>query len=76
MKIGFRTPLCYGAATVANLAVASVLAAPVAAAETAPSQPLRRLRQHLGTGLHNQEPCLQADMDEFVSLIMGRLRHP
>jgi S-formylglutathione hydrolase FrmB len=28
------------------------------------------------TGKHNQRACLQADMDHFVSLIMGRLRHP
>lgn len=28
------------------------------------------------TGKHNQQPCLQADMDHFVSLIMRRLRHP
>ncbi len=28
------------------------------------------------TGKHNQEACLQADMDHYVSLIMGRLRHP
>lgn len=28
------------------------------------------------TGKHSQEPCLQADMDHFVPLIMRRLRHP
>jgi S-formylglutathione hydrolase FrmB len=28
------------------------------------------------TGKHNQSACLQADMDHFVSLIMGRLQHP
>jgi len=28
------------------------------------------------TGKHNQQACLQADMDHFVSLIMGRLQHP
>ena len=28
------------------------------------------------TGKHAQQPCLQADMDHFVSLIMARLRHP
>ncbi|GLW89305.1 alpha/beta hydrolase [Actinokineospora globicatena] len=28
------------------------------------------------TGKHAQEPCLQADMNHFVGLLMGRLRHP
>jgi S-formylglutathione hydrolase FrmB len=28
------------------------------------------------TGKHGQAACLQADMDHFVQLIMGRLRHP
>lgn len=28
------------------------------------------------TGKHNQDACLQADMDHFVPLIMGRLQHP
>jgi S-formylglutathione hydrolase FrmB len=28
------------------------------------------------TGKHAQQPCLQADMDHFVSLIMARLEHP
>jgi S-formylglutathione hydrolase FrmB len=28
------------------------------------------------TGEHAQQPCLQADMDHFVSLIMARLEHP
>lgn len=28
------------------------------------------------TGKHNQTACLQADMDHFVPLIMGRLQHP
>lgn len=28
------------------------------------------------TGKHNQPACLQADMEHFVSLIMGRLQHP
>ena len=28
------------------------------------------------TGKHNQAPCLQADMDHFVALIMRRLQHP
>jgi S-formylglutathione hydrolase FrmB len=28
------------------------------------------------TGKHSQEPCLQADMDHFIPLIMRRLRHP
>lgn len=28
------------------------------------------------TGKHNQDPCLQADMDHFVALIMQRLQHP
>jgi S-formylglutathione hydrolase FrmB len=28
------------------------------------------------TGKHSQQPCLQADMDHFVKLIMGRLEHP
>lgn len=28
------------------------------------------------TGKHAQQPCLQADMDHFVSLIMAHLQHP
>jgi hypothetical protein len=28
------------------------------------------------TGKHNQTPCLQADMDHFVALIMRRLQRP
>ncbi|HEX6357617.1 alpha/beta hydrolase [Actinophytocola sp.] len=28
------------------------------------------------TGRHNEQPCLQADMDHFVPLIMARLDHP
>jgi S-formylglutathione hydrolase FrmB len=28
------------------------------------------------TGRHNEQPCLQADMDHFVPLIMARLQHP
>ena len=28
------------------------------------------------TGKHNQTPCLQADMDHFIPLIMQRLQHP
>ncbi|MGB3439098.1 MAG: helix-turn-helix transcriptional regulator [Actinophytocola sp.] len=28
------------------------------------------------TGKHAQLPCLQADMTDFVSLLMTRLRHP
>ena len=28
------------------------------------------------TGKHNQNPCLQADMDHFIPLIMRRLQHP
>jgi len=28
------------------------------------------------TGKHAQQPCLQADMDDFVSLIMQHLQHP
>lgn len=28
------------------------------------------------TGKHNQPACLQADMDHFVALLMGRLQHP
>lgn len=28
------------------------------------------------TGKHNQLPCLQADMNHYVSLILNRLRHP
>jgi S-formylglutathione hydrolase FrmB len=28
------------------------------------------------TGKHNQQPCLQADMDHFVALLMARLQHP
>jgi S-formylglutathione hydrolase FrmB len=28
------------------------------------------------TGKHSQQPCLQADMDHFIPLIMQRLQHP
>jgi S-formylglutathione hydrolase FrmB len=28
------------------------------------------------TGKHNQQPCLQADMDHFVGLLMRTLQHP
>ena len=28
------------------------------------------------TGKHSQDPCLQADMNDFVRLIMKRLQHP
>ncbi|HEV2779743.1 MAG TPA: alpha/beta hydrolase-fold protein [Actinophytocola sp.] len=28
------------------------------------------------TGKHSQEPCLQADMNHFIPLIMRRLQHP
>jgi S-formylglutathione hydrolase FrmB len=28
------------------------------------------------TGRHNEQPCLQADMNHFVALLMGRLQHP
>ncbi|MGW4061529.1 alpha/beta hydrolase [Amycolatopsis sp. NPDC004747] len=28
------------------------------------------------TGKHNQQPCLQADLDHFVGLLMAALQHP
>jgi S-formylglutathione hydrolase FrmB len=28
------------------------------------------------TGKHSEQPCLQADMDHFVGLLMARLEHP